>query len=331
MRKKSVYWPKAQVAQYLENDVTPKLNPNDILISNHYSLISQSSEREWFKDDTSHIVLGTTFPFIPGYSSAGYVLQVGNNVTQFKPGDKVIGAPVTGAHSNLVMVPEEDVYNVPENVKLDDAVFYNLGMTAIYSLHVANLKFGQSLAIIGYGVVGKIALQAAQASGAHPIIVMDIAAEQRQAALNQGADYALDPNDEDTLNHVLKAIGGGVDIALDVSGSPQDINQSLTLAKPFGTVVWCTATNTPQKIDYGTLFIKCLTIKGDFVNTNMPLQRQSIREFLWLLSSGKLVAPDHSDTIYTPAGETITTLYQHVLHHDPLKNPLFKWRDNTEH
>lgn len=330
MLRKSVYWPTAKVAEYHEEEISTEPKPGEVLISNHFSLVSQSSEFQWLESDLSHVVLGTTFPFIPGYSSAGYVLKVGEGVKDFHVGDKVIGAPVYGAHSNLTFVKAEDVYHVPDNVKLDDAVFYNLGMTAIYSLHMAQLQMGQSLAIIGYGVVGKIALQVAKASGAHPIMVLDRNDKMIELARQNGADYAFKPDDTANIKQALDAMGGGTDVALDASGSNQGINQSLDLAKPFGTVIWCSATNKPQTIDYGKMFIKCLTVKGDFVNTDMDLQRRSIREFLWLLSEHRITLPDHSDTIYEPTDENIKDIYSHVLKHEKMKNPLFKWRSDDE-
>lgn len=330
MLRKSVYWPAAKVAEYHEEETAGEPQPGYILIANHYSLVSQSSEFQWLESDVSHVVLGTTFPFIPGYSSAGYVLKVGKGVTGFKAGDKVIGAPVYGAHSNLTYVKAEDVYHVPDNVKLDDAVFYNLGMTAIYSIHMANLELGQSIAIIGYGVVGKIALQVAHANGAHPIMILDRDDKRLKQALAQGADFAFKPDDLTGIDKALQTMGGGVDLALDASGSNHGINQCLDLAKPFGKVIWCTATNKPQTIDYGKLFIKCLTVKGDFVNTDMDLQRKSIREFLWLLSTRQIALPDHSNTIYKPTDENIKKIYGHVLRHEKMKNPLFQWRTDNE-
>ena len=164
MLRKSVYWPKAKVASYHEEEFDSSLNDDEVLIANHYSLISQSSEKEWLASDRSHSVLGTTFPLIPGYSVAGYVFKVGGKVAN--------------------------------KVNLDDAVFFNLDATGIYSIHRAQLQLGQSIAIIGVGVVGKAALQTAKASGAYPIIAIDPRKENRQFALSHGADYAFAPDDQ---------------------------------------------------------------------------------------------------------------------------------------
>jgi 2-desacetyl-2-hydroxyethyl bacteriochlorophyllide A dehydrogenase len=326
MIRKSVYWPSAGVAEYHESEIRP-VKDDEILIANYYSLISQSSEHSWFINDKAHIVLGTTFPFIPGYSAAGYVEKVGKNVTKFKVGDKVIGAPVYGAHSNFTYVDEINTYAVPDNVQLDDAVFYNLGMTALFTLDKAALHLGQSIAIIGTGVVGQIAIQAAKANGLHPIIAFDIQDQRRQAAKKAGADYVIDPNDVETIEQLIKKLGGGVDAALDVSGSNAGMNLAIHLAKPLGKVVFCTANNDDQTLRYGELFIKNLTILGDFVNTEMDRQRKAISNFLWLLSEEKIVAPKHDDTIYEPTNENIKMLYDKVLKHDnTVNNPIFKWR-----
>ncbi|WP_461243774.1 zinc-dependent alcohol dehydrogenase [Secundilactobacillus muriivasis] len=326
MKRQSVYWPKAGIAEFHESEMrAPK--ENEVLIHTQYSLVSQSKEREWLENDHAHVVIGTTFPFIPGYSSAGEVLEVGENVTRFKKGDKVIGAPVYGAHSNLTYVDEGAVYSVPDNVVLDDAVFYNLGMTALYSLRMADIHLGQSIALIGQGVVGQLATQAAKASGYSPIVVFDIQEDRRKKALANGADYAFDPSDQAAIDEFLKT-SGELDAVIDMSGSNAGMNQALHLAKPLGTVVFCSGNNDPQLLNYGEIFIKCLTVKGSFVNMQMDLQKQCIHEFLHLLSTGQVVAPEHADTIYSPTDETIKTIYGRILKKDrTLNNPIFKWFD----
>ncbi|MDN6900314.1 zinc-binding alcohol dehydrogenase [Oenococcus sicerae] len=325
MLRKSIYWPKAKDVEYHEED-TGQPKDNDILIENHYSLVSQSSEREWLENDRSHVVLGTTFPFIPGYSSVGYVKAIGASVSGFEVGDKVIGAPVYGAHSNLTYVKQQDVYHVPENVHLDDAVFYNLGMTAIYTLQNSGLKLGHSIALIGQGVVGQIATQVAKASGFHPIVTFDLEENRRQRALENGADYALDPSDAAAIEDLIKKLAGGVDAAIDMSGSNAGMNLAIHLTKTLGTTVFCTGNNDPQLLNYGEIFIKCLTVKGDFVNTQMALQRKCINTFLWLLSTGTIQVPDHENTIYEPTEANIKKIYGRVLAKDrTLNNPIFKW------
>lgn len=326
MLRKSVYWPSAGVAEYHEEEISAPTGKT-VLIATHYSLISQSSENSWFVNDKAHVVLGTTFPFIPGYSSAGIVEAVGDAVTKFKPGDKVIGAPVYGAHSNYTYVDEDSVYTVPDNVNLDDAVFYNLGMTALFTLDKAALHLGESIAIIGAGVVGQIAIQAAKANGLHPIIAFDIQEQRRTAAQKAGADIVLDPNDTAAIEKLIATLDGGVDGALDVSGSNAGMNLAIHLARPLGKVVFCTANNDTQTLNYGEFFIKNLTILGDFVNTEMGRQRRAINNFLWLLSTKKIIAPEHTNTIYEPTGENIKMLYSKVLKHDnTINNPIFKWR-----
>lgn len=326
MLRKSVYWPSAGVAEYHEEEISEPTGKT-VLIATQYSLISQSSENSWFVNDKAHVVLGTTFPFIPGYSSAGVVEAVGEDVTKFKPGDRVIGAPVYGAHSNYTYVEEDAVYPVPDDVQLDDAVFYNLGMTALFTLDKADLRLGQSVAIIGAGVVGQIAIQAAKANGLHPIVAFDIQEQRRQAARKAGADIVLNPNDSTAIEALIDKLNGGVDAALDVSGSNPGMNLAIHLARPLGKVVFCTANNDPQTLNYGEFFIKNLTILGDFVNTEMDRQRKAIKNFLWLLSTKKIIAPAHSDTIYDPTDENIKMLYGKVLKHDnTINNPIFKWR-----
>ena len=311
MLRKSVYWPKAKVASYHEEEFDSSLNDDEVLIANHYSPISQSSEKEWLASDRSHSVLGTTFPLIPGYSVAGYVFKVGGKVTNVKLGDKVIASPETGlgGHANWVITKSRNVFKVANKVNLDDAVFFNLDATGIYSIHRAQLQLGQSIAIIGVGVVGKAALQTAKASGAYPIIAIEPRQAIRELLIN------LDDH--------------GVDVALDCSGSLAGINASLDYARPFGKAVWCSGTQSSQMIDYGKVFVKELTVLGAFIGDQKLIQ-QCYREFLLMLENHQLAIPEHNQMIYEPTDENIKNLYGRVLAGENLGTPIFKWRKDNE-
>lgn len=331
MLRKSVYWPKAKVASYHEEEFDSSLNDDEVLIANHYSLISQSSEKEWLASDRSHSVLGTTFPLIPGYSVAGYVFKVGGKVTNVKLGDKVIASPETGlgGHANWVITKSRNVFKVANKVNLDDAVFFNLDATGIYSIHRAQLQLGQSIAIIGVGVVGKAALQTAKASGAYLIIAIDPRKENRQFALSHGADYAFAPDDQAIRELLINLDDHGVDVALDCSGSLAGINASLDYARPFGKAVWCSGTQSSQMIDYGKVFVKELTVLGAFIGDQKLIQ-QCYREFLLMLENHQLAIPEHNQMIYEPTDENIKNLYGRVLAGENLGTPIFKWRKDNE-
>lgn len=325
MLRKSVYWTAPKTAGYHEEPLrTPK--EHEVLINTKFSLVSKSTERQWLLSDANHGVIGTTFPFTPGYSSAGIVYAVGDQVTQIKPGEKVVGAPTFGAHSNFTFVDEKDVYPVAPQTKLDDAVFFNLGMTAIYSFMNSQAKLGDSIVLIGQGVVGSIATQTAKASGCYPIVAVDIDETARKIALQNGADFAIDPTDNQEIEKLIQQFQG-FDVAIDMSGSNAGMNLALHMAKTLGTVVLCTGGLAgKQPLDYEEIALKCLTVKGDFVNAQMDLQRKCIHIFLHLLASGAIKAPEHADALLEPTESNIKMVYQKVVDQDrSLRNAIFTW------
>ncbi|MGN1282658.1 MAG: zinc-binding dehydrogenase [Limosilactobacillus sp.] len=323
MIRKEILWPAAKQAKYNEEVAREPLD-NEVMIHTQYSLVSKQTESHWLASDANHKVIGTTFPFVPGYSSAGVVEKVGKNVTKFKKGDRVVGAPTYGAHSNYTYVDENNVYLVDEKTKLDDAVYFNLGMTGLYTFLNSNAKVGDSIALIGQGTVGSFVTQIAKAAGCYPILAIDINANARKEALANGADIALDPNDKEELEKVL-AQNGGFDVAIDMSGSNAGMNLALHLAKKLGTVVLCTGGIAgKQPLDYEEIALKCLTVKGDFVNAQMDLQRKAIKMFLHFMGNGQLKAPKHA--LIQPTDQNIKSIYDKVLNHEPLSGaPIFKW------
>lgn len=326
MLRKAVYWPSAGVAKYREFEETRQLKDDEVLVKNHYSLISQGTEHVWLVNDKAHNIIGTTFTFIPGYSAAGVIEKVGSKVKGFKPGDRVIGNPFYGAHSNYVFIPQDRLlHHVPDNVSLDDALFAYLGMTSFFTLSKLGLILGQSIAIVGCGVIGQIAIQASKAAGLHPIVALDVKEDRLQLAKKLGADIVVNSNDSDAVDKVIKDLGGGVDGAIDVSGSNAGENMAIHLTKKMGKLVFCTANNDYANLNYGEFFGKSLNMYGDYVNNEPDRENKAIEDYLWLVGEKKVDAPDHADTIYQPTEENIEKLYQKVLKHEPMKNPVFKW------
>jgi len=98
-----------------------------------------------------------------GYSSAGIVAQVGRNVHRFSPGDRVacIGAGYA-SHAEYVCVPENLCCRVPENLPFDEASFGMLGIIALHGIRCARLAFGESVAVVGLGLLGLLTVQMLQ-------------------------------------------------------------------------------------------------------------------------------------------------------------------------
>src|SRR5690349_9536251 len=101
-----------------------------------------------------------------GYSAAGRVLAVGEGCEGFRVGDAVACAGAGFAnHAELLWVPANLCALVPEGVALEDAAFATLGAIALQGVRQAEARFGETVAVIGLGLLGQLTTQLLQASG----------------------------------------------------------------------------------------------------------------------------------------------------------------------
>src|SRR6266850_4704456 len=101
-----------------------------------------------------------------GYSAAGKVIEVGEGVTEFRPGDRVACAGVGYAsHAEVLSVPKNLCVRLPESVGFDAAAFGTLGAIAMQGVRLAELTLGESVVVIGLGLIGQVTAQLLRANG----------------------------------------------------------------------------------------------------------------------------------------------------------------------
>jgi (R,R)-butanediol dehydrogenase/meso-butanediol dehydrogenase/diacetyl reductase len=305
--------------------------PGEVLMENVITLVSPGTEAEWLGSAESHVVLGTTFPFVPGYSRVGRVIGVGEGVEGCEFGDRVaaafdnLGRPL-GAHASRSLVRVTDLDRIPDGVSFEQASFFLLGQTAAFVVMLGQVGLSDSVAIVGQGPIGNLAVQFARAVGAADILALDIVGSRRELALGAGATAVLDPADEKEFGAVLERTRGYAK-TIDLSGSPSGTNAAIRLAAPGGTVVLSTGFAGQMSLDYGSIFIKGLRLIGGFVNTDPELARRGTRSYLRLLAGGVIDASALLSDPFPP--EKAPEVYRRVLEHDrSLSAPLFRWRED---
>lgn len=172
-----------------------------------------------------------------GYSCAGRVLAVGDDVSNVAPGDRVAcaGSP----HAEVVYAPRRLFVPVPDAVSDTDAAFVALGSIALHGVHQADLRGGESVLVMGLGIVGQLVAQVARAGGAR-VVVTDLVETRLEMARRNGASLALHPPAEDVASRVLEFTGGlGVDAVILCMGgdSPRPMAQALELVRDRGRVI----------------------------------------------------------------------------------------------
>ncbi|MEO5617920.1 MAG: bi-domain-containing oxidoreductase, partial [Candidatus Eisenbacteria bacterium] len=192
-----------------------------------------------------------------GYSCAGTVVEVGAQVDEFRVGDRVacIGEGLA-THAEYNAVPRNLVVAVPAGVGLEAASSSAIGAIALQSLRQAKLELGETVAVIGLGLLGQFLVQLCRANGCR-VIGVDLEPGKCALAVQNGADAACGPDTGEALHHALKMSGGqGVDAVL-LTVSTKDlgpIELSATLVRDRGRVV-CLG-NTTIELDWRTWFGK---------------------------------------------------------------------------
>lgn len=112
--------------------------------------------------------LGT--PMAPGYSSSGTVIAVGEGVSSIQIGDRVACAGANYAvHAEVVSVPENLVVKLDDRVEFEAAAFTTLGAIALHGFRLAEPRLGETVAVIGLGLLGLLSVQIARAAGCRVI------------------------------------------------------------------------------------------------------------------------------------------------------------------
>ena len=163
----------------------------DVLVETEVSLISPGTE------GASLLALpntGTEFPQYPGYSNVGRVLEVGGEVEGIKPGDRFSSHGAHASHVVIQSLPEHSVRRgtldgidpssskqtlrrsalVPDGLGSDTAAFANLCAISLQGVRKARIELGESVLVIGQGLVGNLAAQFARLDGGYPVMAADL-------------------------------------------------------------------------------------------------------------------------------------------------------------
>ena len=179
-------------------------------------------------------------PRAPGYSSAGVVIAVGEGVDAFRVGDRVACAGGGYAsHAEIVRVPVNLAAPVPAGVELEHAAFATVGAIGLHGLRLAEPELGETIAVIGLGLIGLLVVQMARAAGC-TVIGVDLDPRRVELARTIGADAALVAGGEGVREAARALTGGlGVDAALvpAASSSSDPVILAADLCRDRGRVV----------------------------------------------------------------------------------------------
>lgn len=250
MTNKSILFTATGVAELVE-EALPQIKDDEVLVRIERSTISAGTERANLIGDSNLRPDGSVppFPRRSGYSTAGIICAVGKNVTSRKVGDRV--ACSWTVHSRYCAVRESRTYLLDDSISFGEGSLIHICTFPMAAIRKCRLEFGESAIVMGLGVLGLVTIEFLRLAGAYPIIAVDPVESKREQALTLGADYALDPFAPDFANTVKEITGGGVNVAIEITGKGQGLDMVLDCMKKFGRValLGCTR-NSDFSIDY---------------------------------------------------------------------------------
>ena len=175
-----------------------------------------------------------------GYSASGVVIGLGKNVLDLKIGDKVACAGAGLAnHAEYIDVPRSLVMRVPQRVTMDLASTVTTGGIAMQGVRRADLRLGETVAVLGLGILGQLSVQILKASGCK-IIGIDIDERRLNIAKETGCDYVINSAKYDVIKEVEKITEGyGVDVTIITASanSNEVLSQAFNMCRKKGKVV----------------------------------------------------------------------------------------------
>ncbi len=172
-----------------------------------------------------------------GYSSAGVVVE--SRCDEFAVGDRVACAGAQFAHhAEYVSVPKNLVARIPEGVSFDDAAYTTVGAIALQGVRQADLRLGESVVVIGLGLLGQLTVQLLKASGCQ-VIGLDVNESLFDRARAYGCDATLKSGAEalPTIAALTKGIGPDAVIITASTVSNEPIELSMKMLRKRGRIV----------------------------------------------------------------------------------------------
>ena len=198
-----------------------------------------------------------------GYSNAGEIIAVGEDVSDYQVGDRVLSLGQHASHVIASTAPQA-LAGIPENVSFDEATFGVLGSVSMHGVRKARIELGEFVAITGMGLVGQLALQLASRAGGEALIAIDPCDARLRIAEKLGATHALSQDQSDFKAEVNSITGNhGLDVTIEASGYPEALLYIFELSRIGGRIVQLGSIwHRIVEVDFMDFHLKELTLTG---------------------------------------------------------------------
>lgn len=262
---KAAVWYKAKDVRVEEIEV-PAVQAKDVKVRVAWAGICGSDLHEYLSGPITIPVAKPdpltkqTAPLILGHEFSGVVQEVGENVTTFSVGDRVVINPLItygnkepeydiydgfnfvglgrdGGFADYVVLNEKHLYALPDNLTLEEGALVEPTAVAVQAIKEGNLQAGQTVGVYGAGPIGLLTILAAKAQGASNIVVFDLSETRLEKAKELGATHIVNSGEQDPIETTKELVPDGFDVTFEVAGVEATVNQAIRTTKSRGTVV----------------------------------------------------------------------------------------------
>lgn len=302
----------------IEERPMPKAGPGQMVVKIDYCGVC-GTDMEAYKHEIVKPVI------VLGHENVGTVYEVGEGVTRFKVGDKVLCGPPSycaehcsacrsgkpnicaygfprtngiggpdGGFAEYMLVGDVDhtmIIPVPDGVDPKEAVLFDVICVSLHALRRSNFKFGDNVVVSGGGPIGLAAIQIAKAAGARRVVALETDDAKFPRLKEYGADYCINVKACENIGaEVRRALGNedGADVTLECSGSQASLlNCVFQAAKSGSQVVLVGIVGEPlSQLSLAPVIPREIDFISSFVYTP-----EEIEIYLDMLASGKIRFP----------------------------------------
>ena len=278
---------KPEPGVWMEEVAVPEIGPTDVLIKIRKTAICGTDVHIYNWDDWSQKTIPV--PMTIGHEYVGEIVEVGEEVEDFAPGDRVsgeghivcghcrncragrehlcrntvgVGVNRPGAFAEYLAIPAHNAYKLPEDLPDDIAAILDPFGNAAHTALSFDLV-GEDVLITGVGPIGIMAGAIAKKIGARHIVITDINPYRLELARKLGLPHAVNAAESD-LASVMDALGmrEGFDVGLEMSGSPRALGDMLKVMMHGGKVALLGIPPAEASLDLTQVVFKGLTLKG---------------------------------------------------------------------
>ena len=312
MTTKQIVFTAPRTAELMDVEYLPP-KADEVTVELEYSAISAGTEKANLLGIRNSIHIDedaeVKFPITVGYTAAGHVVAVGENVKKLQVGDRV--GVYWGKHKKCITVPQKQVYKLPEGVSTKEASLALIATFPLAAIRKTGLEIGESALVMGLGILGIFAVQELKAAGAYPVIAADPVKERREFALRMGADFVLDPMEPGFSDTVRALSDGGVNVCIEVTGIGQGLIQALDCMQKMGRValLGCTRSSKFEIDYYGKVHGPGISLIGAHTmarpkhesSDRLWTEKDDLKTLFNLIRGGRLNFKDMISELHSPA------------------------------